>query len=121
MSTPRLPWLLLILAAPGEACSASSNHPHYLRRAPPLFNYNSNLTRTEQLCRIQLKGRDSLACEAVDVNLQAFLAKSLTVRIVPDAIVTNSVNEEEQGRDIQLIKRMQLGLEVALKVRMESV
>jgi len=49
------------------------------------------------------------------VNLQAFLAKSLTVRIVPDAIVTNSVNEEEQGRDIQLIKRMQLGLEVALK------
>lgn len=66
-------------------------------------------------------GRDSLACEAVDVNLQAFLAKSLTVRIVPDAIVTNSVNEEEQGRDIQLIKRMQLGLEVALKVRMESV
>ena len=55
------------------------------------------------------------------MNLQAFLAKSLTVRIVPDAIVTNSVNEEEQGRDIQLIKRMQLGLEVALKVRMESV
>jgi len=55
------------------------------------------------------------------VNLQAFLAKSLTVRIVPDAIVTNSVNEEEQGRDIQLIKRMQLGLEVALKVRMVSV
>ena len=66
-------------------------------------------------------GRDSLACEAVDVNLQAFLAKSLTVRIVPDAVVTNSVNEEEQGRDVQLIKRMQLGLELALKVRTVSV
>jgi len=113
--------LLLLLTPPlAESCSAAKNHPHFQRRNfPPLFTLNKNSTKTEKLCAIQLRGRDSLSCQAVDVNPEAFLAKSLTVPVSPDTTtITNSVldlpEEEEEDADLRLVKRMQLGLALAL-------
>ena len=50
--------LLVPLMAPplAESCSANQNHPHFLKRNPPLFRLNKNSTATEQLCAIQLRG-----------------------------------------------------------------
>jgi hypothetical protein len=71
----------------------------------------------------------------VDVNLQAFLARSLTVPVrsalhllVPpdpptslDATVTNSVHEAEGMEPLTLVKRMELGLQQAIQVRHQAV
>ena len=65
-------------------------------------------------------GRDSLSCQAVDVNLDAFLAKSLTLPITPDSTLTNSVLDPTDGEgveELQLVKRLQLGLDLALHDR----
>ena len=65
-------------------------------------------------------GRDSLSCQAVDVNLDAFLAKSLTLPITPDNTLTNSVLDPTDGEgveEVQLVKRLQLGLDLALHDR----
>ena len=52
------------------------------------------------------------------MNPEAFLAKSLTVPVSPDTTtITNSVldlPEEEDDADLRLVKRMQLGLALAL-------
>ena len=65
-------------------------------------------------------GRDSLSCQAVDVNLDAFLAKSLTLPITPDNTLTNSVLDPIGGEgveELRLVKRLQLGLDLALHDR----
>ena len=65
-------------------------------------------------------GRDSLSCQAVDVNLDAFLAKSLTLPITPDNTLTNSVLDPTDGEgveELRLVKRLQLGLDLALHDR----
>ena len=62
-------------------------------------------------------GRDSLSCQAVDVNLDAFIAKSLTLPITPDNTLTNSVLDPSDGEGVEvvhLVKRLQLGLDLAL-------
>lgn len=97
-----------------DCCSASGRHPHYLRNTPALFTYN-NLTKADQLCSAQLKGRSTLSCRVVSVNLQSFLAQSLTVPVTPDPTVTNSVHEEEEAEDLVLVKRMELGLQLAMQ------
>ena len=138
MQSSLLLLLHLMASSPSrvESCSAGHNHPHFQRRNPPLFTFSKNLTKTEKLCAIQLRGlyttiiwvfckilvpgRDSLSCQAVDVNPEAFLAKSLTVPVTPDSTLTNSILEAGDGEDVedlQLVKRMQLGLELALHDR----
>ena len=49
------------------------------------------------------------------MNPEAFLAKSLTVPISPDTTITNSVLEDVA--DLRLVKRMQVGLALALHDR----
>ena len=131
--------LVMMLAPPlAETCSASHRHPHFQRRNPALFTFSKNITKTEELCAIQLRGayeslkckykmstksfsgRDSLSCQAVDVNPDAFLAKSLTIPITPDNTLTNSVLDPTDGEgveEVQLVKRLQLGLDLALHDR----
>ena len=55
-----------------------------------------------------------LSCHQVDLNFHAFLAKSLSIALAPSAVDTNSVNSEETQKVI-LVKKMQLGLDRALK------
>lgn len=94
-----------------SGCSASK-HPHFLKKTPKLFVYSENVTKSEELCVQQLKGRVSKSCQAVNVNFHSFLAKSLAIPVTPSAEVTNSVSQET--RVITLIKRMELGLQKAL-------
>ena len=60
-------------------------------------------------------GREILSCHQVDLNFHAFLAKSLSLSLSPSAIQTNSVDSEEEAEQVILVKKMQLGLNKALK------
>ena len=56
----------------------------------------------------------------MDVNPDAFLAKSLTIPITPDNTLTNSVLDPTDGEgveELRLVKRLQLGLDLALHDR----
>ena len=54
------------------------------------------------------------------MNANAFLAKSLTLPITPDNTLTNSVLDPTDGEgveELRLVKRLQLGLDLALHDR----
>ena len=100
-------------------CSAK-NHPHLLKKLPKLFTFHQDRVKSEKVCAKQTKllqksDRDYTSCELVNISLHSFLAPTASLCLLRSAVTTNSVQDNTDCGQVDLVKVSEIGLDQALQ------